>query len=55
LDLEEFISSLRKTNAEPLSSLTEGIHIHTIETRDEESFRRIKKALKDKGYLIDED
>jgi transcriptional regulator of NAD metabolism len=55
LDLEEFISSLRKTNAEPLSSLTEGIHIHTIETRDEESFKRIKKSLKDKGYLIDED
>jgi len=55
LDVEEFMSSLRKTNAEPLSSLTDGIHIHTIETRDEESFKRIKKALKDRGYLIDED
>lgn len=55
LDLEEFMASLRKTKAEPLSTLTDGVHLHTIETGDEEAFKRIKKALKDKGYLIDED
>src|SRR5690554_5124116 len=31
LDLQEFMDNLRETKAEPLSSLTEGIHIHTIE------------------------
>jgi len=55
LDLQEFMSNLKHTSAEPLSSLTEGVHIHTIEVRDEESFKRIKEALKEKGYLVDED
>jgi len=55
LDVEEFMSHLKNTSAEPLSSLTEGVHIHTIEVRDEESFRRIKAVLKEKGYLVDED
>lgn len=55
LDLKEFMENIRKTKAEPLSSLTEGIHIHTIEIEDEESFQRIKKALIRKKYLINED
>lgn len=45
LDLKEFMENIIKTKAEPLSSLTEGIHIHTIEVDDEESFERIKEAL----------
>jgi len=55
LDLEHFMSSIRETDAEPLSSLTEGLHIHTIEVRDEKAFNRIKMALREKGYLADED
>lgn len=55
LDLQEFMDNIRKTKAEPLSSLTEGIHIHTIEVDDEESFVRIKDALMGKKYLINED
>lgn len=55
LDLQEFMTNIRETNAEPLSSLTEGIHIHTIEVNDRGSFERIKKALMSKNYLIKED
>ncbi|CCQ92862.1 putative transcription repressor NiaR [[Clostridium] ultunense Esp] len=55
LDLKEFMENIIKTKAEPLSSLTEGIHIHTIEVDDEESFERIKEALIGKKYLINED
>lgn len=55
LDVDEFMDNLRKTNAEPLSSLTEGIHLHTIEVENEEIFTRIKNALKSKNYLISED
>ncbi len=55
LDLQEFMSSIRKTKAEPLSSLTEGIHIHTIEVDDERSFKGIEKALTQKKYLINGD
>lgn len=55
LDLEEFMESIRTTKAEPLSTLTEGIHIHTIEVEDKESLERIKEALNRKNYLIKED
>jgi len=43
-DLSLFIDNLKATKAEPLSSLTDGIHLHTI-----------KEALLEKKYLIKED
>lgn len=55
LDIEEFMQNLKKTKAEPLSSLTEGVHIHSIQVETEEIIYEIKKALKNKKYLIDED
>jgi len=54
-DVDEFMDSLRRNRAEPLSSLTEGIHLHTIVVGSEEMLLRIKKALKSKNYLINED
>ena len=54
-DLRLFMNALKATNAEPLSSLTGGVHLHTIEVDDEETFERIKKALLEKKYLIKED
>lgn len=55
LDLRQFMESLKQTNAEPLSSLTDGIHIHTIEIDNEEIFERIKESLLGKKYLINEE
>lgn len=54
-DLKEFISNLEKYKAEPLSSLTDGVHIHTIEVENEEKFAKIKEKLLEKNYLIKED
>ncbi len=54
-DLREFMDNLNNTKAEPLSSLTGGIHIHTIEVEDENMIRRIKESLLEKRYLIKED
>lgn len=54
-DLKIFMDNLKETKAEPLSSLTEGLHLHTIEVADEKTFQRIKNSLKDKKYLISED
>ena len=54
LELQQFMQSLKQTKAEPLSSLTGGIHIHTIEVKDENSFKKIKEILTKKKYLIDE-
>lgn len=55
LDVEEFMKNLKATKAEPLSSLTDGVHIHSIEARDEETLEKIKVALWQKGYLINLD
>ncbi len=53
LDVAQFMNSLKETGAEPLSALTEGVHIHSIEVEDEKIFKKIEKALKRKNYLID--
>jgi hypothetical protein len=53
-DVKDFMKSLKEYGAQPLSSLTGGVHLHTVEVRDEECFNRIKNALDKKGYLIKE-
>ena len=53
-ELDGFMEGLKKDKAEPLSTLTEGIHIHTIEISDEDSFNKMKAALSKKGYLVKE-
>lgn len=52
-ELEEFMNKIRSEKAEPLSSLTDGVHFHTLEVPDEDSYNRIKKVLQEKGYLIE--
>lgn len=54
-EVSEFIKTIQKTNAEPLSSLTQGLHLHTIEVKDEDTYERIKKALEIKRYLVNEE
>lgn len=53
-DVKEFMESLGKEGAQPLSSLTGGIHLHTVEVKDERTFSRIKRELKAKGYILEE-
>lgn len=52
-DVEMFIKKLRESNAKPLSNLTEGVHIHTIEADSERDMERILKVLQEKGFLIE--
>lgn len=54
-DLDLFMDNLNKTKAEPLSSLTSGLHLHTIEVENENLFEKIKNALLEKNYLIKEE
>lgn len=53
-DLEEFVEEFQRLKAEPLSSLTEGVHLHTIEVPDENTYEEILLKLKEQGYLIQE-
>ena len=52
IDIEKFIKKFKEFNAQPLSSLTKGIHLHTIKADNEEIIECIIKELKDKNYLI---
>jgi len=54
IDLDNFMDKIVKRNAEPLATLTDGVHIHTIEISNEETFKDLKKALNEKGYLIND-
>jgi hypothetical protein len=52
MDIENFVKKFKEVNAKPLSSLTEGIHLHTIRADNEEIMGNILKELKDKVYLV---
>jgi len=54
-DVVKFMSLLESAKAEPLLSLSDGVHLHTIEVKDEETFKKILKALSEKGYLLREE
>lgn len=51
-DIDEFLKKVSHEQAKPLSQLTDGLHLHTIECQDEETYQRILKALNQKGYLF---
>ena len=51
-EVGQFIERCR--NAEPLSRLTDGIHLHTILCPDEAAFERTKSALRALGVLLEE-
>lgn len=52
-DVEMFIKKLKDENVKPLSKLTEGVHIHTIEADNERDMERILNALRDKGFIVE--
>lgn len=51
-DAGRFIDNIYKQNAPLLSQLTEGIHLHTVRCKDEDTFQRIYSALLAKGLLL---
>ena len=50
-DVDCFVEEVKKSKSNPLSILTGGLHLHTIECDDKAIYERIIQALKDKGYL----
>lgn len=51
-DINGFISRFNSSNAQPLSTLTLGIHIHTITAESTEIMDKITNELRHKGFLI---
>jgi uncharacterized protein len=53
-DVAQFCARAAAADAAPLSALTDGIHLHTLLCPDEASFRRVREALSDAGFLFPE-
>ncbi len=54
-DVDRFVKHVQETDAKPLLLLTEGLHIHTIAVKDEDSFQSILKQLKVLHILVEHD
>ena len=52
-DIDIFVNKINATGANPLSLLTEGLHIHTVAAKDEAAFNVIIEKLKEINILID--
>lgn len=50
-DADDFIERLRASQAPPLSLLTDGVHLHTLQCPDEATFQHVKEALAHLGIL----
>lgn len=53
-DVAEFIRKVARSDAKPLSVLTEGVHLHTLRCPDEAAFRRVRAQLDEAGFLVKE-
>ena len=51
-DVEDFLKQVRTSRASLLSSLTGGVHLHTVEASRPEMISRAKAALRARGLLL---
>ena len=51
-DVVDFLGRWRKTKASLLSSLTRGVHLHTVEASKPEMITRAKAQLQARGILL---
>lgn len=54
-DVSDFMQKLEYSKATLLSSLTDGIHLHTISCSSQTVFEHIKEALSKEHFLLEED
>ncbi|HHY44233.1 MAG TPA: transcription repressor NadR [Firmicutes bacterium] len=53
-DVDLFLKALSTTKAGLLSSLTGGIHLHTVRAKDASVVRAVERSLASKGFLLPE-
>ncbi len=51
-DIEKFLGMLETASAVPLLSLSNGVHLHTIQAKDKETMQRIIDALEEKKFIL---
>ena len=52
-DVKEFMKQLDETKSVLLTSLTDGLHFHTVTAETEEDLDRIEESLKERGFYVD--
>lgn len=50
--VRSLVECLKRKDSLPLSSITDGIHMHTVEASSEEAIADIERGLKEAGILI---
>ncbi|NLJ57817.1 MAG: transcription repressor NadR [Tissierellia bacterium] len=53
-DVDLFLKKVAEKTVQPLMRLTDGIHLHTIKCKDEETKKRIIQALKKENFILEE-
>ena len=54
-DVDQYVMKMTIHQVKPLSSLTDGLHIHTIRAENEKVLQRIVKALATQGFLYEKE
>ncbi|MGB7999891.1 MAG: transcription repressor NadR [Anaerobacillus sp.] len=55
LEADQFLAKLSATNASLLSELTSGVHLHTIEASSNAQLAAVCNALREQGFLLEQD
>lgn len=50
-DVKQFVEKLAEQAARPLSLLTDGVHLHTIQCPDRNAYQRVMEQLEEAGIL----
>lgn len=53
-DVREFMRRVEQHRTKPLTELTDGVHLHTIEAEREETLDAVEQALSNAGFLCEE-
>ena len=51
-DVQDFLERVRTSNASLLSSLTDGVHLHTVEASKSSMILRATEQLRERGFLL---
>lgn len=54
-DVQTFIDKVAQASAQPISMLTDGVHLHTLRCPDEAACARVRQALRDLGMLLEDE
>ena len=52
-DVEQFVQRMADSHAQPISTLTDGVHLHTLSCPSEDAFAHLKATLQSMGMLYE--